>query len=162
MRHRFSPPQWCWPRWRWCQIARQRVQLLAGFVLSPVAAAVAPLTAEAKVPMVISIAAAGVSIPRMSPYIARVTFTLWQQCYPVGKWSVKQRWKTAYTAVTDFIAGHDSEAAFTKGFTDGGGKIIGAVRFPPANADFTPFVHRIKDAKPDVVFIWVPAQQQAI
>jgi branched-chain amino acid transport system substrate-binding protein len=143
-------------------IARERVQLLAGFVLSPVAAAVAPLTAEAKVPMMISIAAAGVSIPRMSPYIARVTFTLWQQCYPVGKWAAKQSWKTAYTAVTDFIAGHDSEAAFTKGFTDGGGKIIGAVRFPPTNPDFVPFVQRIKDAKPDVAFLWVPAQQQAV
>src|SRR5262245_1885682 len=143
-------------------IARERVQLLAGFVLSPVAAAVAPLTAEAKVPMLISIAAAGVAIPRLSPYIARVTFTLWQQSYPVGQWAAKQGWKTGYTAVTDFIAGHDSEAAFTKGFTDGGGKIIGAVRFPQANPDFVPFVQRIKDAKPDVAFLWVPAQQQAI
>ena len=68
-------------------IAREHVQLLAGFVLSPVAAAVAPLTAEAKVPMLISIAAAGVAIPRISPYVARVSFTLWQQCYPVGKWA---------------------------------------------------------------------------
>jgi branched-chain amino acid transport system substrate-binding protein len=75
---------------------------------------------------------------------------------------VTQNWKTAYTAVTDFIAGHDSEAAFTKGFTDGGGKIIGAVRFPQTNPDFVPFVQRIKDAKPDLAFLWVPAQQQAI
>ncbi|MBV9017500.1 MAG: ABC transporter substrate-binding protein [Alphaproteobacteria bacterium] len=143
-------------------IARDHVQLLAGLVLSPVAAAIAPLTAEAKVPLLISIAAAGVQIPRISPYIARVTFTLWQQCYPIGKWAVTQNWKTAYTAVTDFIAGHDSEAAFTKGFTDGGGKIVGAVRFPPTNPDFVPFVQRIKDAKPDLAFLWVPAQQQAI
>src|SRR5262249_14547289 len=83
---------------------RDHVQLLAGLVLSPVAAAIAPLTAEAKVPLVISIAAAGVQIPRLSPYIARVTFTLWQQCYPIGKWAATQNWKTAYTAVTDFIA----------------------------------------------------------
>ena len=143
-------------------IAREHVQLLAGLVLSPVAAAIAPLTAEAKVPLLISIAAAGVQIPRISPYIARVTFTLWQQCYPIGKWAATQNWKTAYTAVTDFIAGHDSEAAFTKGFTDGGGKIVGAVRFPPTNPDFVPFVQRIKDAKPDLAFLWVPAQQQAI
>jgi branched-chain amino acid transport system substrate-binding protein len=142
-------------------ITRDRVQLLTGIVLSPVATAVAPLTAEAKVPLVLSYAAAGVTIPRISPYVVRVTFTLWQESYPMGKWAVEQGWKTAYTAVTDFIAGHDAETAFTKSFTDAGGKIIGADRFPPANPDFTPFVHRIKDAKPEVAFIFVPAQTQA-
>ena len=142
-------------------ITRDHVQLLTGIVLSPVATAVGPLTAEAKVPLVISYAAAGVSIPRISPYVVRVTFTLWQGSYPMGKWAAEQGWKTAYTAVTDFIAGHDAEAAFTKAFTDAGGKIVGADRFPPANPDFTPFVHRIKDAKPDVAFIFVPAATQA-
>jgi branched-chain amino acid transport system substrate-binding protein len=142
-------------------ITRDRVQLLTGIVLSPVATAVAPLTAEAKVPLVIAYAAAGVNIPRLSPYVVRVTFTLWQQSYPMGKWAAEQGWKTGYTAVTDFIAGHDAQDAFTKAFTDAGGKILGADRFPPANPDFTPFVHRIKDAKPNVAFIFVPAQTQA-
>jgi branched-chain amino acid transport system substrate-binding protein len=142
-------------------LARDRVQLLYGIVLSPVATAVAPLTAEAKVPLVISYAAAGVAIPRLSPYIARVTFTLWQEAYPMGKWAAGRGWKTGYTAVTDFIAGHDAEAAFTKAFTDAGGRIVGHDRFPPVNPDFTPFVQRIKDAKPDVAFIFVPAGTQA-
>src|SRR5437660_4941957 len=142
-------------------IAREHVQLLTGVILSPVAAAIAPLTAEAKVPLLISIAAAGVQIPRISPYVARVTFTLWQQAYPIGKWASGQGWKTAYTAVSDFIPGHDTEAAFTKAFTDAGGKIVGAVRLPPQNPDFIPFVQRIKDAKPDVAFFFVPAGTQA-
>jgi branched-chain amino acid transport system substrate-binding protein len=142
-------------------ITRDHVQLLTGIILSPVATAIAPLTAEAKVPLVIAYAAAGVTIPRLSPYVVRVTFTLWQESYPMGKWASEQGWKTGYTAVTDFIAGHDAEAAFTKAFTDAGGKMLGADRFPPANPDFTPFVHRIKDAKPDVAFIFVPAQTQA-
>jgi branched-chain amino acid transport system substrate-binding protein len=142
-------------------ITRDHVQLLTGIILSPVATAIAPLTAEAKVPLVIAYAAAGVTIPRLSPYVARVTFTLWQESYPMGKWASEQGWKTGYTAVTDFIAGHDAEAAFTKAFTDAGGKMLGADRFPPVNPDFTPFVHRIKDAKPDVAFIFVPAQTQA-
>jgi branched-chain amino acid transport system substrate-binding protein len=142
-------------------ITREHVQLLTGIILSPVAAAIAPLTAEAKVPLLISMAAAGVQIPRISPYVARVTFTLWQQGYPIGKWAAEQGWKKAYTAVSDFIPGHDSEMSFTKGFTDGGGQIIGAVRMPPQNPDFVPFVQRIKDAKPDVAFLWVPAQGQS-
>jgi branched-chain amino acid transport system substrate-binding protein len=142
-------------------ITRDRVQLLTGVVLSPVAAAVAPMTAEAKMPLLLSIAAAGAGITRLSPYVVRISFTLWQQAYPIGRWAAGRGWKTGYTAVSDFIPGHDSEAAFTKAFTDAGGKIVGAVRFPPANPDFAPFVQRIKDAKPDVVFIFVPAGTQA-
>jgi branched-chain amino acid transport system substrate-binding protein len=142
-------------------ITRDHVQLLTGIVLSPVAAAVAPLTAEAKVPMLLSIAAAGAAIPRLSPYVVRISFTLWQEAYPIGKWAAEQGWKTGYTAVSDFIPGHDSEAAFTRAFTDAGGKIVGSVRFPPANPDFAPFVQRIKDARPEVVFIFVPAGTQA-
>jgi len=140
-------------------IAREHVQLLTGVILSPVAAAIAPLTAEAKVPLLISIAAAGVQIPRISPYVARVTFTLWQQGYPIGKWAAEQGWKKGYTAVSDFIPGHDSEQSFTKGFTDAGGQIVGAVRMPPTNPDFVPFVQRIRDAKPDVAFLWIPSIQ---
>jgi len=140
-------------------IARDHVQLLTGVIQSPVAAAIAPLTAEAKVPLLISIAAGGVQIPRISPYVARVSFTLWQLGYPTGKWAAEQGWKKAYTAVSNFIPGHDAEASFTKGFTDGGGEIVGAVRIPPTNPDFVPFVQRITDAKPDVVFFWVPSVQ---
>jgi len=141
-------------------ITRDRVQLLVGVVGSPIAAAVAPLTAEAKIPLVIT-NAAGTAIPRLSPYLVRVSFTLWQQAYPLGKWAAKQNWKTAYTAVSDFIPGHDAEAAFTKGWTDAGLQILGSVRFPTTNPDFAPFVQRVKDAKPDVAFLWVPAGNQA-
>jgi branched-chain amino acid transport system substrate-binding protein len=135
-------------------IAREHVQLLTGVILSPVAAAIAPLTAEAKVPLLISIAAGGSAIPRISPYVARVSFTLWQQGYPIGKWAAEQGWKKGYTAVSDFIPGHDSEASFT-----GGGQVVGAVRVPQANPDFIPFVQRIGDAKPDVAFLWIPSTQ---
>jgi branched-chain amino acid transport system substrate-binding protein len=141
-------------------ITRERVQALLGIVGSPIAAAVAPLTAEAKIPLVIT-NAAGVAIPRISPYVARVSFTLWQQAYPLGKWAAQKGWKKAYTAVSDFIPGHDSEAAFTKAFTDAGGQMVGAVRFPPSNPDFIPFVQRVKDASPDVLFIFIPAGGQA-
>ena len=141
-------------------IAREGVQLLLGIVGSPIAAAVAPLTAQAKVPLIIT-NAGGVSIPRMSPYVVRVAFTQWQQAYPLGQWAAKQGWKTAYTAVSDFIPGHDAEGAFTKGWTDAGLQMVGAVRFPTSNPDFTPIVQRIKDTRPDVAFIWVPAQEQA-
>jgi branched-chain amino acid transport system substrate-binding protein len=141
-------------------ITRDHVQILVGVAGSPIAAAIAPLTQEAKVPLVIT-NAAGAAITRISPYVVRVSFTQWQTAYPLGQWAAKQGWKTAYTAVSDFIPGHDAEAAFTKGWTDAGLKILGAVRFPTTNPDFAPFVQRIKDVKPDVAFIWPPSQEQS-
>src|SRR3982074_2223256 len=141
-------------------ITRDRVQMLVGVVSSPVAAAIAPLTAEAKIPFIIT-NAAGVAIPRISPYLVRVSFTQWHTVYPLGKWTAQQGWKKGYSAVSDFIPGHDAEAAFVKSFTDAGGQMLGTVRFPTSNPDFAPFVQRIKDARPDVAFLWVPAAPHA-
>jgi branched-chain amino acid transport system substrate-binding protein len=141
-------------------ITREHVQLLTGVVASPVAAAIAPLTAEAKLPFVI-MNAAGVNIPRLSPYVVRVSFTLWQMGMTMGEWAAKNGYKKAYIAVSDFIPGHDAEAAFTKGFTDGGGEIVGTTRIPLSQLDFVPVLQRIKDAKPQAVFIFVPAQKYA-
>jgi branched-chain amino acid transport system substrate-binding protein len=141
-------------------ITRDHVQLLTGIIASPNAAAIAPLTAEAKVPMVI-MNAAGVAIPRISPYVVRVSFTLWQIALPMGQWAAKQGYKKAYVAVSDFIPGHDAEGGFTKGFTDGGGEIVGTTRIPLSQLDFAPILQRIKDAKPQVVFIFVPAGKYA-
>jgi branched-chain amino acid transport system substrate-binding protein len=141
-------------------ITRDHVQLLTGILPSPNAAAIAPLTAEAKVPMVI-MNAAGVQIPRMSPYVVRVSFTLWQIALPMGQWTAKHGVSKAYIAVSDFIPGHDAEGAFAKGFTDGGGQIVGTTRIPLAQLDFAPVLQRIKDAGPQAVFIFVPAGKYA-
>jgi branched-chain amino acid transport system substrate-binding protein len=141
-------------------ITRDKVNILLGLVGSPIAAAIAPLTAEAKVPLILT-NAAGVAIPRISPYVARVSFTQWQTAMPLGKWTAGQGWKKAFTAVSDFIPGHDAENAFNKGYTDAGRQIVGAVRFPTNNPDFTPFVQQAKDARPDVLFIFVPGGTQA-
>jgi branched-chain amino acid transport system substrate-binding protein len=140
-------------------IVRDRVQFLTGVVWTPNAAAIAPLTAEAKVPFVVA-NASGVSIPRISPYVARVSFTLWQSAYPLGQWAGK-KYKRAYTAVSDFAPGHEAAEAFLKGFAEGGGEVIGSVRMPLANPDFVPYMQRVKDAKPDVMFVFNPGGDQS-
>jgi len=141
-------------------ITRDHVQLLFGVIASPNAAAMAPLTAEAKVPLVIT-NAAGAGITRISPYVVRVSFTLWQSGLPLGEWAVKQGWKKAFVAISDFIPGHDAGDAFKKGFTGAGGQIVGEIAFSPASPDFPPVVQRIRDSKPDAAFVWVPAGAQA-
>ena len=140
-------------------IVRDKVQLLTGVLFTPNALAIAPLTAEAKVPLIIMNAGTSVITTR-SPYIARLSFTLWQSSLPMGTWAAK-KFKTAYVAVSDFGPGHDAEAAFTKGFTEGGGKIVGNVRTPLQNPDFAPYMQRVKDAKPDALFVFIPAGKQA-
>jgi branched-chain amino acid transport system substrate-binding protein len=141
-------------------ITRDHVNLLTGVVWTPNANAIAPLATEAKTPFVV-MNAAGVTTTRLSPYVARVSFTQWQTALPLGTWAAKQGWKKGYTAVSDFAAGHDAEAAFVKGYKDAGGDIIGSVRFPPQSPDFVPFVQRIKDSKPDVLYVFIPSGKQA-
>lgn len=116
-------------------ITRDHVQILAGVIYSPNAFAIAPIATEAKVPFVI-MNAAGSAITRASPYIVRTSFTIWQQAYPLGKWAARQGWRTAYTAVSDYVPGHDGEAAFTKAFTEAGGRLVGSAHFPLANIEF--------------------------
>ena len=141
-------------------ITRDHVNILFGVVGSPNAAAIAPLATEAKIPFVIT-NAAGAAITRISPYVVRDSFTQWQTALPMGQWAVKQGWKKAFTAVSDFIPGHDADDAFKKGFSDAGGQVLGSIAFSPANPDFPPVVQRIRDSKPDVAFVWVPAGTQA-
>jgi branched-chain amino acid transport system substrate-binding protein len=140
-------------------IVRDKVQFLTGLVWTPNAAAIAPLSAEAKVPF-ISMNAAGVSVPYLSPYFARVSFTLWQSCYPLGQWAAK-KFKRIYVAVSDFAPGHEAEEAFIRGFKEGGGEVVGSVRIPLANPDFVPYMQRVKDSRPDALFAFNPAGRQA-
>lgn len=141
-------------------ITRDHVRLLAGVIFTPNALAIAPLATEAKVPFIIMNAGTSM-ITTKSPYIARVSFTLWQSAYPLGQWAAKHGIAKVYSIVSDYGPGIDAEKAFIKGFTDGGGKMAGAVRVPLENPDFVPFMQRAKDARPDAVFAFVPAGKQA-
>src|SRR5688500_16379781 len=140
-------------------IVRERVNLLAGVIFTPNALAIAPLATEAKVPFVIMNAGTAVITTR-SPYIARTSFTLWQSSYPLGTWAAK-KFKTAYTLVSDFGPGHDSETAFTQAFTAGGGKVLANVRVPLQNPDWAAYMQRVKDAKPDALMVFIPAGKTA-
>ena len=141
-------------------VTRDHVQLLGGVIFTPNALSVAPLATEAKVPFIIMNAGTSM-ITTKSPYIARVSFTLWQSSYPLAEWAAKHGIKKVYSVVSDYGPGIDAEQAFTKGFTDNGGQMLGAVRVPVANPDYTPFLQRAKDARPDAVFSFVPAGKSA-
>ena len=142
-------------------ITRDRVDLLAGFGLTPNALAVAPIDAEAKKPMVIMNAATSIITTR-SPYIVRVSHTLPQDTQPIAQWAAKNGIKRAYTLVSDYGPGIDAEAAFVKAFKAAGGEVLDSVRTPLQNPDFAPYLQRIKDSKPDAVFVFLPPGSQTI
>jgi len=140
-------------------VVRDKVDLLAGVIFTPNAMSMAPIATEAKVPFVIMNAGTSVITTR-SPYIARVSFTLWQSSYPLGQWAAK-KYKTAYTLVSDFGPGHDAETAFMQAFKEGGGNIVASVRVPLQNPDWAAYLQRVKDAKPDTLFVFIPAGKTA-
>jgi branched-chain amino acid transport system substrate-binding protein len=142
-------------------VARDNVDILAGFGLTPNALAVGPIDAEAKKPMVIMNAATSI-ITTKSPYIVRVSHTLPQDTQPMAQWATKNGIKRVYTLVSDYGPGVDAEGAFVKAFKAGGGTIIDSVRVPLQNPDFAPFLQKIKDSKPEAVFVFLPPGSQTI
>jgi branched-chain amino acid transport system substrate-binding protein len=139
-------------------IVNDKVNVIAGFGVTPAALAAAPLATQAKIPEVVM--AAGTSIiTERSPYIVRTSFTLAQSSTIIGDWAVKNGIKKVAVLTSDYAPGNDALNFFKEHFTAGGGEIVEEVKVPLANPDFAPFLQRMKDAKPDAVFVFVPAGQ---
>jgi branched-chain amino acid transport system substrate-binding protein len=140
-------------------VVRDNADIFGGFSLTPNALAAADVSAQAKKFMVVMNAATSV-ITEKSPYIARTSSTTPQLNYTLGKWAAQNGIKTVYTMVSDYGPGIDAETWFQKGFKEGGGEIVGAVRFPVANPDFSAFIQAAKDKNPDAIYIWIPGGAQ--
>ena len=142
-------------------IVRDKVDILAGFTLTPEALGAAGPSEEAKKFMVVMNAATSV-ITTKSPYIARTSLTIPQLEDTLGKWAAKNGVKKAYTMVADYGPGIDAETWFHKGFKSAGGEIVGSVRMPVANPDFSAFVQRAKDLNPESIFVFIPGGAQPV
>jgi branched-chain amino acid transport system substrate-binding protein len=140
-------------------IVRDGADILAGFELTPNALAVGDVSAEAKKFMVVMNAATSI-ITTKSPYIARTSATTPQLNYTLGTWAAKSGLKKIYTMVSDYGPGIDAETWFQTGFKEAGGEIVGSVRFPVANPDFSAFIQAAKDKSPDAIYIWIPGGAQ--
>src|SRR4051812_31185740 len=141
-------------------IVNDKVNIIAGFEITPAALAVAPLATEAKVPAVIM--AAGTSIiTERSPYFARTSFTLPQSSVIIADWAAKNNIKKVVTIVSDYAPGADAEKWFIDTFRKAGGEVTEMLKVPLMAPDFSPFLQRAADAKPDAIFIFVPSGQGA-
>ena len=137
-------------------VVNDKVNVLAGFGITPSALATAPIATQSKTPQVV-MAAATSSITEASPYIVRTSFTLPQASVALADWAPKGGIKTVVTLVSDYGPGIDAEKYFKDRFTFNGGKVTDQLRVPLRSPDFAPFLQKVRDAKPDALFVFVPS-----
>jgi branched-chain amino acid transport system substrate-binding protein len=137
-------------------VVNDKVSVLAGFGLTPLALATAPIATEAKVPQVVMGAATSI-ITERSPFIVRTSMVTTQITVGIAEWAPQNGIKKVVTLVSDYAPGIDIEKAFVTRFKASGGEVISELRVPLANPDFAPFLQRVRDAKPDALFVFVPA-----
>jgi branched-chain amino acid transport system substrate-binding protein len=137
-------------------VVNDKVDVLAGFGITPAALATAPIATQSKTPMVV-MAAATSSITQASPYIVRTSFTLAQASVAMGDWAPKNGIKKVVTLVSDYGPGIDAEKYFIERLLFNGGQVVDSLRVPMRNPDFAPFLQKVRDAKPDALFVFVPS-----
>jgi branched-chain amino acid transport system substrate-binding protein len=141
-------------------IVKDKVAIL-GVGITPAALAIAPLATEAKIPTVVLVSGASVTVER-SPYMARTSFTLGQSSATIADWAVTHGAKKIVTLVNDWAPGLEAEAAFKERVANSGAEIVDSIRVPLANPDFAPFLQRARDKAPDTLFVYVPDNQAGI
>lgn len=137
-------------------LVNQKVHVLAGFGLTPLALVTAPLATQAKVPMVNMLAATSAVIDA-SPYMVRTSMTLPQITLGIADWAPANGIQKVVTLVADYGPGHDAERTFRDRFAFNGGRVLESIRVPLRNPDFAPFLQRVRDLSPDAVFVFVPS-----
>jgi branched-chain amino acid transport system substrate-binding protein len=139
-------------------IVNDKVSIIAGFGITPTALAAASLATQAKIPEIVMLAGTSI-ITEKSPYVVRTSFTLAQSSTIIGDWAVKNGIRKVATLTTDYAPGNDALEFFRQHLAAGGGEIVEAVKVPLMNPDFAPFLQRIRDARPDALFVFVPGGQ---
>jgi branched-chain amino acid transport system substrate-binding protein len=137
-------------------VVNEKVNVLAGFGITPSALAVAPIATQSKTPEIV-MAAATSSITEASPYVVRTSFTLPQVSVALADWAPKNGIKTVVSLVSDYGPGIDAEKYFKERFLLNGGKVPESLRVPLRNPDFAPFLQKVRDIKPDALFVFVPS-----
>jgi len=137
-------------------IVNDKVGVLSGFGLTPLALATAPLATQSKTPMVV-MAAATSSITEASPFIVRTSFTLPQCAVAMGDWAPRNGMKRVVTLVSDYGPGIDAERYFKERMQLNSAQVVESLRVPLRNPDFAPFLQKVRDLKPDALFVFVPS-----
>lgn len=136
-------------------VVRDKVQYIAGLEFTPTALAVADVATQAKVPVVVNNSGTSGILAR-SPYLLRSGYTQWMVATPLAKWTAEQGGKKVFLAAADYAPGHDAITSYKKSFTAAGGTIVSELRIPLNTTDFSTYMQKVKEAKPDYVYMFMP------
>jgi len=139
-------------------VESERVDLLAGLDFSSNAYAVGSVATQAKLPLVVMNAASS-GITARCPFAVRVSFTIGQVTLPLARWALQQGLRDVCTVVADYASGVDAESAFVSGITAGGGRVGAMLRVPLATLDYSAYMLRLRELKPQAVFFFLPSGQ---
>lgn len=141
-------------------VVQEKVVALAGFGITPAAMATAPIATQSKTPMVV-MAAATSAITEASPFVVRSSFTLPQASVAIAEWANKNGIKKVVTLVSDYAPGIDAERYFADRMVLNSGTVMEKLRTPLRSPDFAPVLQKVRDAKPDALFVFLPSGQGA-
>ena len=143
-------------------VTRDKVDFLAGFGFTPEALAAAPIATEAKTPMIVMNAAVLGGHDALALHRALLDDAA-AGLGADGDVGCEERHQEGLHAGRPISRRESIRRPRSRTtFTAAGGTVVDSVRVPLRNPDFAPFVQRIKDAKPDAVFMFVPAGEQSI
>ena len=141
-------------------VVNDKVAVIAGFGLTPCALAAAPIATQSKTPLVV-MAAGTSSITEASPFVTRTSVTLPQVAVGMAEWSNKNGIKKVMTLVADYGPGIDAEKFYADRVTLNGGNVLEKLRTPLRSPDFAPVLQKVRDGKPDALFVFLPSGQGA-
>lgn len=136
-------------------VVNDHVAVLAGYGLTPMGAAAAPIATQAKLPIIFTGVGARAAT-QMSPYVVSVFETLPQVTHPLADWARKNGVERVVTLVADYTPGYDAESSFIAAFRQQGGQILASLRTQIDTSDFSPYLQRALDAQPQALLVFQP------
>ena len=135
-------------------VEADRVDILAGVILTPSAYGIRDYIHERKIPTIISNAAAnGITRGKTkSPYLFRVSVSAWQPAYPFGRWVAENVSRRVMLVALDYGFGRETLDAFKETFLPAGGQVIDEVYTPLGTTDYSSIMARISGRRPEAVF----------
>ena len=135
-------------------IDSDRVNVLAGVILSNVAYALVPPIEAAGIPTIYPINSADDLTQRKRPkWIIRTGFSAGGNMHPFGEYAFKTlKYRKIVTIGLDYAFGWETVGGFQKSFEDNGGQVIQKLWVPLNVQDYAPYLAQVKrDA--DAVFV---------
>ncbi|MBV9579426.1 MAG: ABC transporter substrate-binding protein [Chloroflexi bacterium] len=134
-------------------IEQDQVDVIMGIVSSANALALRNMIDQAQKPTIITNANANaITGDQRSQYIFRTALNAYQNASALVAWTPVNVGKRIFTMAPDYAAGQEWTAAFKQGFEAAGGTIIDSLLPPLGNADYAPFISKVKPENPDGVW----------